>query len=223
MSADIQRRAHRTNEAWTAGLVYSLVRFSTRFLLWPYLRVRTTGRENIPAYGPVILAPVHRSNLDSFLLSPLTQRRIRALAKVSLFKVRPLAWFLASLGAFPVNREVVDRGSMRIARELLQEENLLLVFPEGTRGEGAYVEKLFDGTAWLAAKSRASVVPVGITGSGEAMPPGARFPRRRQIRIVVGPAIEPPEFGCSRSALADWTAELVSKLQISLVEAKVQD
>ncbi|SVC47577.1 uncharacterized protein METZ01_LOCUS300431 [marine metagenome] len=219
MALNPQERAHRTSAAWTAGPVYAAVRTLVRCLLWPYFRVRATGREHIPASGPVILAPVHRSNLDSFLLSPLTPRRLRALAKVSLFKARPLAWFLASLGAFPVRREAADRESMRAARDLLTEGNLLLVFPEGTRHDGPRIAELFDGTAWLAAKAGARVVPVGVAGSGEAMPTGAKFPRRHSIRILVHPALEPPAADARRSVLREWTANLESSLQAALDEA----
>jgi 1-acyl-sn-glycerol-3-phosphate acyltransferase len=214
-----QDRARRTNDAWTAGPVYAMVRATVRCLLWPYFRVRTTGREHIPVDGPVILAPVHRSNLDSFLLSPLTRRRLRALAKISLFERQPLAWFLASLGAFPVRRSGADRESMRVARDLLAEDDLLLVFPEGTRSDGPRIAELFDGTAWLAAKAGARVVPVGIAGSGEAMPAGAKFPKPLRIRLVVHPALEPPEPRAPRSALKAWTAELESSLQAALDEA----
>lgn len=219
MSSEVQERAYRTNVAWTAAPVYLSVRAAIRWLLWPYFRLRVTGREHIPLDGPVILAPVHRSNLDSFLLSPLTRRRLRALAKISLFKVRPLAWFLASLGAFPVRREAADRESMRVARQLLSDGNLLLVFPEGTRCDGPVVDELYDGTAWLANKAGARVVPVGIAGSGEAMPPGARVPKPRRVRLVVRPAIEPPPPGAPRSALRDWTTTLRSELQAALDEA----
>ena len=213
MASDIQDRARRTNTAWTAGPVYLTIRSLVRCLLWPYLRTRVSGREHIPPDGPVILAPVHRSNLDSLMLSPLTRRRLRALAKESLFKAAPMAWLLASLGAFPVRRDSADRESMRIARELLAEENLLLVFPEGTRHEGDRVAELFDGTAWLAAKTGSRVVPVGIAGTGDAMPTGARFPRPTRVRMVVGPAIDPPEPKAARSTLRAWTQDLTDALQ----------
>ena len=141
-------------------MVYGAVRGIVRILLWPYFRTRTVGRQHIPADGPVILAPVHRSNLDSLLLSPLMRRRLRALAKESLFTGPPLAWGLASVGAFPGRRETADRESLRIAQELLVDQNVLLVFPEGTRREGEQVAELFDGTAWLAARTGSEVVPV---------------------------------------------------------------
>ena len=217
-----QERARRASAAWTAPLVYSAVRGFVRILLWPYFRTRAVGRQHIPADGPVILAPVHRSNLDSLMLSPLMRRRFRALAKESLFKVRPLAWVMASLGAFPVHRDTADRESMRIARELLNDGNVLLVFPEGKRHEGQAIGELFDGTAWLAAKTQSRVVPVGIAGTGEAMPTGARFPRPTRVRIVIGPPIDPPEPKGARSALRTWTEGLAGALQAVQDEAAVR-
>lgn len=219
MDSDPQDSARRINARWSSGPVYLTVRTLVRCLLWPYLRTRVTGRENIPPDGPVILAPVHRSNLDSLMLSPLTRRRIRALAKESLFKAPPMAWLMASLGAFPVHRDSADRESMRIARELLAENNLLLVFPEGKRHEGDTVDELFDGTAWLAARTGSTVVPVGIAGTGDAMPTGARLPRPVKVRMVVGPAIDPPEPKASRSVLRAWTVGLSSALQAAQDEA----
>ena len=213
MASDRQDRARRTDGAWTAVPVYRTVRSLVRFLLWPYFRTRVSGREHIPTDGPVILAPVHRSNLDSLMLSPLTRRRLRALAKESLFKSSPMAWLMASLGAFPVRRDSADRESMRVAREMLANDGLLLVFPEGTRHEGDRVAELFDGTAWLAAKTGSRVVPVGIFGTGDAMPTGARLPRPTRVRMVVGPAIDPPEPKAARSTLRAWTQDLTDALQ----------
>lgn len=218
-AAQRQERARRTNAAWTAPLVYGTIRGLVRLLLWPYFRTRTEGRHHIPTDGPVILAPVHRSNLDSLMLSPLMRRRLRALAKESLFKLRPLAWVIASLGAFPVHRDTADRESMRIARELLNDGNILLVFPEGKRHEGNAIGELFDGTAWLAAKTQSRVVPVGIAGTGESLPTGARFPRPTRVRLVVGPPIDPPEPKGARSALRTWTEGLTGSLQAVQDEA----
>ena len=221
-SATRQDWARRTNAAWTAPLVYGTVRFLVRWVLWPYFRTGTVGRENIPATGPVIWAPVHRSNLDSVMLSPLTRRKIRALAKESLFRLPPLGWVIASLGAFPVQRESADRGSMRVARELLTDGNVLLVFPEGTRHDGDAVAELYDGTAWLSAKTQAPVVPVGIAGTGVAMPTGSRFPRPARVQIVGGAMINPPPAKGTRSALTAWTTDLSEALQAAQDGASAQ-
>jgi len=213
MATEYQERAARVSEAWTALPFYALIRTAILGIMWPYFRVKTTGRKNIPKDGPTILAPVHRSNLDGLFMAPLMRRRMRALAKESLFKSRPLAWVLASLGGFPVRRGAADRESIRIARNLLSEGNIVLVFPEGTRHEGSQIAELFDGTAYLAAKTGSIVVPVGISGTEEALPSGAKFPRPKKVQVVVGEAIKPPELKAKRSELAAWTNQLSMALQ----------
>jgi 1-acyl-sn-glycerol-3-phosphate acyltransferase len=57
------------------------------------------------------------------------------------------------------------------------------------------------------------VVPVGIAGSGASMPEGARWPRPKRVRVVVGPPIQPPDPRAPRSALRAWTATLTERLQ----------
>ena len=213
MATEYQERATRVSEAWTALPFYTLIRTAILGIMWPYFRVKTTGRKNIPKDGPTILAPVHRSNLDGLLMAPLTRRRLRALAKESLFKSPPLAWALASLGGFPVRRGAADRESMRIAQNLLLEGNLVLLFPEGTRHEGSQIAELFDGTAYLASKTGSTVVPVGIGGTEESLPSGAKFPRPKKVRVVVGKAIHPPEPKAKRSQLTAWTNQLSIELQ----------
>ena len=213
MATEYQERATRVSAAWTALPFYALIRTAILGIMWPYFRVKTTGRKNIPKDGPTILAPVHRSNLDGLFMAPLMRRRMRALAKESLFKSRPLAWVLASLGGFPVRRGAADRESIRIARNLLSEGNIVLVFPEGTRHEGSQIAELFDGTAYLAAKTGSIVVPVGISGTEEALPSGAKFPRPKKVQVVVGEAIQPPGLKAKRSELAAWTNQLSMALQ----------
>lgn len=213
MSDETQARAHKVASGGAAVVVYGAVRALIRSVLWPYFRLRETGRGNLPASGAVILASVHRSNLDALLLAPLTRRRFRALAKESLFKVGPFAWLLAALGAFPVQRGSADRESIRAARSLLDGGALLLVFPEGGRQTGDHIADLFDGTAYLAAKTGASVVPVGISGTEEAMPTGSRFPRPARVSVAVGEPIPPPDRNAPRSVLREWTTTLTAGLQ----------
>ena len=213
MNDETQARAQRVASGVAAGVVYGAVRVLIRLFLWPYFRLRETGRQNLPTSGPVILAPVHRSNLDSLLLAPVTRRHFRSLAKLSLFKVRSFAWLFSALGAFPVRRGSVDRESIRAARSLLDGGALLLVFPEGGRQTGDHIAGLFDGTAFLAARTGASVVPVGISGTEEAMPMGSRFPRPKRVCVAIGSPIPPPDRHAPRSALREWTMTLTAGLQ----------
>lgn len=195
--------------------------FITR-ILWRYFRVNVLGREKLSHPGSVLIAPIHRSNLDAPLINAGSSRRIRSLAKQSLFKGKALAWIMAALGGFPVERGTADRGALRAARLLLDKGDPLLVFPEGTRQSGRTVGEMFDGVAYLAAKTGAPVIPIAIAGSEEAMPSGAKFPRRGHVTIVVGDAIEAPANPKGRVTVGDrerYSAALHTELQGLLDQA----
>ena len=213
MNDELQIRSQKIAESKAASMVYAVTRFFLRLFLWSYLRVEVTGKENLAGKDALIMAPVHRSNLDSILLAPLSKRRMRALAKESLFKIRPFAWYISALGAFPIRRGSADRESVKIARSLLEKGATMLVFPEGTRQEGNKIGELFDGTAYLAAKSGVPVVPIGISGSEKAMGTGSRLPKPYKVRISVGSPIPPPEPNSKRSSLSEWTKNFSTELQ----------
>lgn len=203
-----------------ASVVYGITRVFIRTVLWPYFRVDVSGGDHLKGEGAVIVAPVHRSNLDSLILAGVTRRRLRALAKESLFQIRPFAWFMAAIGAFPIRRGSADRESLRAARLLLDEGALLLVFPEGGRQSGDEIGELYDGTAFLASRTAAPVVPVGIAGTEDAMPQGARFPRPHRVRVVVGAPLSPPDQTAKRSLLRAWTADLAASLKAAQQAAR---
>lgn len=184
--------------------VYRSVVFFIRRVLNPYFRVEVRGNvENLDATGPLILAPVHRSNLDSVLVGGSSSRRCRALAKRSMFDNKPFAWLISSLGAFPVERGTADREALNAARMLLDNGEAMFVFPEGTRQVGRDVGEIFDGVAWLAAKTGARALPIAIAGTGEAMPKGAKFPKRQTVVLQVGDLIDPPAAAGRRVTMSD--------------------
>ena len=142
----------------------------------------------VPAEGPVIIAPVHRSFIDFFVASEVTDRKLHYMAKDSLWKNTLLARILPSVGAFPVHRESADREAMRRAQQVLEAGEVLILFPEGERRTGPVIEDLHEGVAFLAARTGATVVPVGIGGSASVMPKGTKVPRPRHIHLEVGHA-----------------------------------
>ena len=178
-------------------------------------RPKVTGAENIPLEGPVLIAPIHRSNVDFAFTLFISPRKVFFMAKDSVFRVPLLGPLLLHLGAFPVKRGSADRESMALAEEVLREGHALVLFPEGTRKEGFGVAPLHDGAMFVAARTGAVVVPVGIGGSDRAMPKGAKFPRPARIRIVVGTPIAPPssEGRVARSAVSAKSEELRLELE----------
>jgi len=212
--------ALKVGEQRRSSAFYQSIRFLIRVFLWRWLRTQHRGSENIPPTGPVIIAPVHRSNLDAPLLSVCTKRHLRALAKESLF-VNPLgAWICAALGSIPLRRGEADRDAMRAARTLLDSGAMLLVFPEGTRQSGNQVTGVFDGMSYLASKTRAPIIPVGIAGTEGALPTGSKFPKRARTAIVIGAPIRAPQGRLSRPELSALSTEVGTRLQEVFDEAQ---
>ncbi len=156
-------------------------------------RVTVEYEGTVPEEGPVILAPVHRSFIDFFVVSEVTRRKIFYMAKDSLWESRRLGALLDAVGAFPVHRQGADRLAMDRAQAVLERGDVLILFPEGTRRTGALVEDLHEGAAFLAARTGAAIVPIGIGGSARVMPKGSRIPRPVRVRLVVGEPIDAPE------------------------------
>jgi 1-acyl-sn-glycerol-3-phosphate acyltransferase len=184
-------------------------------------RPTASGAENIPLEGPVIIAPIHRSNVDFALTLFISKRKVFFMAKDSLFKVPLLGPLITHLGAFPIHRGSADRESMTHSEAVLRQGHALVLFPEGTRKEGRQVAPLHDGAMFVAARTGAKVVPVGIGGSDRAMPKGAKLPRPAKIRIVVGVPLDPPssEGRVARSALNAKSEELRAALETVYLES----
>ncbi|MGI8759661.1 MAG: lysophospholipid acyltransferase family protein [Acidimicrobiales bacterium] len=190
-----------------------------------YWRLQVEGAERLPATGGFILAPVHRSNIDTPIMSTLTRRYMRYLGKEEMWKYGWSAWLWDTLGAFPVRRDRVDREAMRHCARALEAGEPLVVFPEGTRRDSPVVGDLFDGAASLALRTGVPIIPVGIGGSSRAMPKGARFFRPVKVWVVVGEPIIPegrePGRGTSRRAVKALSEQLHTELQAVFDKARV--
>jgi len=189
-----------------------------------FWRLSVRGREHVPASGPFILAPVHRSNVDFAVVAAVTHRRMRYLAKDSLWKIKPLGAVWESLGAVPVARGTADRAAMRALEEAIERGEPVVMFPEGTRQSGPEVQPLFDGPAYVASRTGVPIVPVGIGGSERAMPKGSKLIRPVKITLVVGPPLlpEPRAEGARvpRRAVGELTAALKESVQKLFDEAQ---
>ena len=164
-----------------------------RAVFGAYFRCYSRGRRNLPRKGGVIIAPTHRSNLDTPMIGASAGRPLRYFAKSGLFKGPITTWLLVTMGAFPVRRDTIDRSALKAALVVLDAGQPLVVFPEGERKSGTRIHPLLDGVAWLAAKAQVPVVPVAIGGTERAMGIGVRMPRPRTVRFVWGEPLAPPE------------------------------
>jgi 1-acyl-sn-glycerol-3-phosphate acyltransferase len=225
VSNDTQARAIAIGESRSGRAFYRAIRFFIRQVLFRYFRVIHHGREHLETPGPLVLAPVHRSNLDAPLIAGLSRRGTKSLGKESLFGSKPVAWMMSALGGFPVNREAADREALRAAEALLDSGASMIVFPEGSRQTGELIGEVYGGAAFLAARTGAKVVPIGVAGTEAAMPPDAKFPRRSKVAIIVGAPMDPPESAAGRVSLSQrraFTADLRERLQEVFDEAQAE-
>jgi 1-acyl-sn-glycerol-3-phosphate acyltransferase len=202
---------------------YSLARGVVELVCRTYWRVEIRGRENVPRWGPYVIAPVHRSNIDTLLAGCLTHRRIRFMGKDSLWKYRWSGTLFSSLGAFPVHRGAPDREALRVCEEAVRGGEPVVLFPEGTRQSGPTLQPLFEGAAFVAARAGVPILPVGIGGSEWAMPKGKKRILPVKVVMVVGSLIPAPERASgarvSRRSVAELTEELAERLQVLFDEA----
>ena len=169
-----------------ANAWYSFVCALLRTTVYPmYGGVRAIGAENVPMDGPVLLAPVHFSNLDPPLVVIHQKRKVYVMAKEELLTAKGLGPILHSLDVFAVRRGTADTESVRRAITLLEGGNVVLMFPEGTRGDGKSLLPLNAGVAMLAKKSGAKVVPIGIHGT-QIVAPRVGKGRHHRMTIVYG-------------------------------------
>jgi 1-acyl-sn-glycerol-3-phosphate acyltransferase len=202
---------------------YAVARGAVEAFCRLYWRVEVRGREHVPAQGAYVIAPVHRSNVDTLLVGCLTHRRVRYMGKDTLWKYRWSGALFSSLGAFPVHRGSPDREALRACEEAVRGGEPVVLFPEGTRQSGPTVQPLFEGAAFVAARAAVPILPVGIGGSEWAMPKGRRRILPVKVVMEVGPVIVPPGRAegarVSRRAVSELTAELHKELQALFDEA----
>jgi 1-acyl-sn-glycerol-3-phosphate acyltransferase len=181
-------------------IVYWLARAVLQPVFHLYFRLSRIGREHIPAEGPVILASNHRSFLDPFVIAVMARRPIYFVAKKELFINRPVAWLLASLGAFPIDRHGADKDAMGTARAILERGDGVLIFPEGTRVRPGPLGAPKRGVGRLALETGAPVVPIAVHGT-EAVRNRWRF-RPHKVRIRAGAPLTFPQVEAPSPALA---------------------
>jgi len=214
MMSDVESRLAGGSVASRA--FYGVVRNILVVLCIVVTRVKVIDRHKVPATGAFILAPIHRSNIDSPLASAVTRRRMRFMGKDSLWKIRPIGWVLSALGGFPVSRGTADREALKRCIAVLESGEPLVLFPEGTRQFGPKVHPLFDGAAYVAVKAGVPIIPVGIGGSERVMPKGSKMIHPRKCVMIIGDPIvaeRDSEGRVPRSAVKDVTERLASSLQ----------
>lgn len=165
-----------------------LIIFIIAKLLFNYKYI---GAEYIPKRGSAILASNHASYLDPLLAGLGVWRRINYLAKKELFRNTIVSYVLEKvLRSIPVDREQMDRSTLRRIYQLLGNNEILLLFPEGTR---TYDGKLMEpklGVGMVAYHTKVPVIPVFIHGSYNILSRNSKFIRLKPCLVFYGPPVD---------------------------------
>ncbi len=154
----------------------------------------------------------HQSHLDPVLLGLACDRRLNFLARQTLFSFPPLGWLINSLDAIPIHREGSGLGGLKETLKRLKRDELVLMFPEGTRTPNGDIKQFKPGFCALARRAGVPLLPVGLDGAFNSWPRWRHFPLPGVVHIQFGPPLRPDEI-----------ARLDDTALVAEIEARVRD
>jgi 1-acyl-sn-glycerol-3-phosphate acyltransferase len=222
---ELRAAAAQLDVPWARSRIATFARENfMRFVLNPimdfYARRRATGRDRLAALkGPVILVANHASHMDTPVILSALPRKLRkktvvAAAADYFYRNRFTAWLVSMIfNATPIDRKGggLSKDGSHLDKLLDQGWNLLL-YPEGTRSRSGSPGRVRRGAAVLAAAHNLKIVPIRVTGTREAMPPGRIWPKRLRARPVSKRHRITVQFGEPIDPTAD-TTELIEIVQ----------
>lgn len=167
-------------------MIYYLSILFFKFYFFFLLDITVTGIENVPDKGPAILVSNHPSLLDGPLLAASVKRRLYAYAKKSVFNSRIKLLYLKGMGGIPVELGKFDRQFMTETKRRLDDEKLLLIFPEGKINSNSEPGEFNNSFVKLALRFNVTIIPVTIRGSEKSLRKGQKFPRPAKVEIIYG-------------------------------------
>jgi 1-acyl-sn-glycerol-3-phosphate acyltransferase len=165
----------------------------SKFVLWLAFRarygLRVRGQAHVPRTGAFIVAVNHLSYLDPPAIGAACPRRVRFMARDTLFDHPLLGAFMRAVGVIPLQREGGDLAGLREAIRHLGRGECLAMFPEGARQPSGEIGQAKRGIGLLAEQARVPIVPAVVQGTFQALPPGVSRLQPGKIAVAFGPPI----------------------------------
>jgi 1-acyl-sn-glycerol-3-phosphate acyltransferase len=185
-----------------------------------YFGLELRGVEHIPVHGPLVVVPNHQTFADPVLVTIPIRRRVYYMAWRRLFQIPLLGRFIRLLRAFPVDLDARDPGAVREARRrLVDEDAVVMIFPEGGRSKDGTLGRFHMGAFRLAASLGVPALPVTIAGGHASWPPGRRLPRRGRITITYHPPLSIDASADPRAAARDLAERARAVIASALPDA----
>ena len=191
-----------------------IIKFLFKIIAIILYRPKIVGKENLPKDTGALLCPNHVHNLDSAVIVAMFKRKVNVLAKEELFKNRFICWLADLFGIYPVKRGKADLQAIKISLKLLKNDELLLMFPEGTRHGLDKGKKPKNGAVLIAATAGKPIIPIGIQGS---------FKPFRKVIVNIGKPIDYSQYSeevKEKEQASKLTQELMQEI-VKLRDAKI--
>lgn len=178
--------------------IYTTLRYPLKWIFG----VSAEGVENVPAEGGVILASNHTSMADVVAISVTCPRQVRYMAKAEAIRAPVAGAFLRALGAFPVNRGGADVKSLKYTMGLIEDGQIVGIFPQGTRRPGVDPREteVKGGVGLIAYRTGADVIPVFLDSKKKKT---AAF---HKTHVVYGAPIKNSDLGFEKGGGAEYDA-----------------
>jgi len=203
--------------------LYEIGKAAMRLSRWILgLRVEAAGLERVDRTKSFVFMANHTSLIDGPLLFTVIPQHVRVILKKSVFKLPVLGLGMKYVGFVPVDRNRARRGKDAIdrsARVMREKGYSFLIFPEGTRSRDGTLKEFRRGGFFLAAESRAQIVPISIRGTFAIMPKGRFYVNKGRVRVSFRPAVPPPQSTGERD-LAEVMDKVRTSIQDGLKEAE---
>lgn len=171
------------------NLIYFLASTVLRLFFKFFYRLKIYGSlDNLPAKA--VVAANHTSYFDPPLLTVLFKNQIHFMARSSLFRFPIFSWIIRKLNAHPVDRDGADLGAIKTICHIIEQNNRVILFPEGTRSSNGELGKIKGGFALIMERTHCDLIPIYIHGAYEAWSRSKKIPKLfGKIECVIGEPI----------------------------------
>ena len=188
-------RVSKQERSWAKREWYRGLHFACRLGAIVLYRARCTGRHHVPSTGGVLLLSNHQSLFDPVIVGLACDRRTNYLARASLFRFLPFRLLIESLDAIPIDRDGVGLAGLKETLRRLKREEMVLIFPEGTRSSDGEIQPLKPGFLALARRGKVPLVPIAFDGAFQAWPRTRWWPGLGTWEVDIGEPIWPELVG----------------------------
>ena len=202
----------KANYPLGSRIVYVVAWWIARMISRVFFRLRITGAENELPEGRVIYASNHISGWDPPVVGSSVRRQLTILAKKELFTIPIIGRAIHLVHARPVDRAGYSRGVLDLLKNALENDDAIMLFPEGTRRRDGKLGEGKVGVGMLSVWTGAPVIPCYVSGTDKAM---KAFLFARRFKVALGKPVFPPESASAaerKQAYQDVTQAVMAEI-----------